>query len=151
MADCKVCKGEGRILCGASEHGCSGKTSFQYKICSKCKGTGKEPGCLVSTAVCKALGKADDCDELMILRNFRDQYLLRTHEGRKLVEEYYNISPALVDELTSQSRVDPLIFERIYAYHLVPVVRAISKGQHEIAISEYKIMLAAVRQSPFEA
>ena len=52
--------------------------------------------CFITTAVCEAEGKPDDCEELTAFRTFRDDWLLHFPEGKKLVEEYYNIAPGIV-------------------------------------------------------
>lgn len=59
-------------------------------------GGGLFGGCFITTAVCKASGLPDDCAKLMALRKFRDNYLLKTEEGKKLVKEYYRIAPKIV-------------------------------------------------------
>jgi len=100
--------------------------------------------------VCEALGKADDCNELTILREFRDEHLLRTHHGRTLVEEYYNISPALVEKLRSRSRQEPAIFEHLYAKHLMLVVKSIAAGDYDAAILQYRRMLTTIDQVAVE-
>ena len=42
--------------------------------------------CYITTAVCKSLNKPDDCYELNLLREYRDQYLMRTKDGEILVK-----------------------------------------------------------------
>lgn len=51
--------------------------------------------CFITTAVCTYEGKADDCAELTAFRAFRDGWLTE-HGGEALIEEYYNIAPAIV-------------------------------------------------------
>lgn len=55
--------------------------------------------CYITTAVCKSLGKADDCYELETLRNYRDQYLMEERHGVELVKEYYNTAPTIVKHI----------------------------------------------------
>ena len=52
--------------------------------------------CFVTTAVCEAEGKPDDCAELTAFRAFRDNWLAQTEQGRALIEEYYETAPAVV-------------------------------------------------------
>ena len=52
--------------------------------------------CFITTAVCEAAGKPDDCAELTAFRAFRDGWLMEQPDGRTLVEEYYNIAPGIV-------------------------------------------------------
>lgn len=59
-------------------------------------GGGLFGGCFITTAVCKAQGLSDNCGKLQALRAFRDEYLLTSEEGKKLVKEYYRIAPKIV-------------------------------------------------------
>ena len=61
-----------------------------------CSGFRKRGLCFITTAVCEAEGKPDDCAELTAFRSFRDGWLARTEAGRALIEEYYETAPAVV-------------------------------------------------------
>ncbi len=52
--------------------------------------------CFVTTAVCEAEGKPDDCAELTAFRAFRDGWLSETEQGRRMIAEYYELAPAVV-------------------------------------------------------
>ena len=146
---CKKCNGSGTIYLrgGGREYGCSQRfEGGRYETCPRCKGTGEEPGCLVSTAICGALGKSDDCCELTELRAFRDNYLMCHDWGKELVLNYYDSSPALVEVLTQKAEENPLIFEALYRNHLMPVLSAIRAGRYEEAIEAYRCMLSASRE-----
>lgn len=52
--------------------------------------------CFITTAVCEAEGKPDDCAELTAFRAFRDGYLQTQPDGPALIEEYYRVAPAIV-------------------------------------------------------
>lgn len=149
MADCRECSGRGRVIVSyiGGGGGCSERRPKPvFETCPRCKGTGQEPGCLVSTTVCLALNKPHDCNELTVLRSFRDEYLLRTHRGRQLVEEYYKTAPMLVEKLMVKSKTDPDVFWHLYADHILPIVNAIEDEDFEGAISRYHSTLAALRQ-----
>ena len=64
----------------------------------------EEKLCFLTNACVKFLGKADDCEELEKLRAFRDNYMMRTHEGEMLVEEYYKIAPQIVEKIEASSK-----------------------------------------------
>lgn len=49
----------------------------------------KKKGCFVATAAFEN----DQAPEVLLLRRFRDQYLIRTKFGNYFVEKYYNFSP----------------------------------------------------------
>ncbi len=77
--------------------------------------------CYITTAVCEHQGKPDDCQELRVLREYRDGYLMQTEEGRAMVEEYYEIAPVLVLSIGMQKNPDK-IYEEIYRDYLRPCV-----------------------------
>lgn len=52
--------------------------------------------CFITTAVCRSRGLPDDCAELTAFRAFRDGYLRTCPDGAALIDEYYNIAPAIV-------------------------------------------------------
>ncbi len=66
--------------------------------------SGSTGGCFISTAVCEYYGKSDDCEELTVLRNYRDGWLRRQGDGEALIAEYYRIAPAVVDALKSSQK-----------------------------------------------
>ena len=52
--------------------------------------------CFITTAVCEQEGKGDDCAELTAFRAFRDGWLRQCPDGPALIDEYYEIAPAIV-------------------------------------------------------
>jgi Domain of unknown function (DUF4157) len=52
--------------------------------------------CYLTTACCQYYGMRDDCEYLMVLREFRDEWLLKQPGGLHLVKEYYDKAPALI-------------------------------------------------------
>jgi len=67
--------------------------------------------CVLATACLRHKGLPDDCEELKILRDFRDTHLAKTAEGKKIIEEYYSIVNMLVREI-EECRTD--MYEKIY-------------------------------------
>lgn len=79
-----------------------GKKSDHYDNKGNKKGYSKESsggGCYLTTACIRSEGLPDDCLELTALRSFRDYELLRTQEGKKLIEEYYKLAPQIVSAI----------------------------------------------------
>ncbi|WP_026691847.1 tetratricopeptide repeat protein [Peribacillus kribbensis] len=68
-------------------------------------------GCFLTTATCMALGKKDNCEEILAFKKFRDEWLIMQEEGSGLIQEYYHMAPALVEKI--DSRKDAL---QIYQY-----------------------------------
>ena len=58
-------------------------------------GDGEEPACYIATAVYGSY----DADEVVVLRNFRDDVLFRSLAGRLFVRAYYTLSPPIADFL----------------------------------------------------
>ncbi|MBR0190024.1 MAG: hypothetical protein IJQ23_06530 [Clostridia bacterium] len=73
---------------------------------SNCPGfNGKSSsGCFLTSALVHYLGKKDDCEELTLLRAFRDNYMKSFDEGRKLVEEYYEVAPKIVSAIETSDK-----------------------------------------------
>lgn len=75
------------------------------------KDAGLDQGCYITTAICEASGKADDCYELTILRKFRDEWLAKQPDGMYLINEYYETAPQIVSVINSLKNK-----ERIYDF-----------------------------------
>lgn len=84
--------------------------------------------CFITTAVCEAQGKPDDCAELTAFRAFRDGYLMETADGPDLVEEYYRIAPQIVAAIDGcADRADR--YEAIRRRYLQPCYDALCNGR----------------------
>lgn len=94
----------------------------------------KSGGCFLTTAACDYKGLADNCRELIMLRDFRDNYLQVTDEGRTLVERYYRIAPVIVRNIESNTE-----FEYIWRV-ICRCVQNIEEDQPEKALINYRAM-----------
>ncbi|MCP4112017.1 MAG: hypothetical protein GY749_41900 [Desulfobacteraceae bacterium] len=97
--------------------------------------------CFITTAICKSLGKGDDCWELNRMRSFRDNYLLKDHNHRELVYEYYAIAPKFLEKLRVLEKHIPLIFTDLYNSFISEILENIAENDNISAISKYKEML----------
>ena len=84
--------------------------------------------CYITTAVCESLGRADDCYELNLLRNYRDTYLSSREGGKQIVEEYYDIAPTIVNRIRRQENASE-VFQGIWNDYLQPCVKMIEQDQ----------------------
>ena len=100
----------------------------------------KKKLCYITTAVCESRNLPDDCYELTTLRTYRDDYLMRTEEGQKLVEEYYDIAPVLVMCIDMQNNSKE-IYENIYKKYLLPCLADIENDQMEACRENYVSMV----------
>jgi len=94
----------------------------------------KKSGCYLTTVACLHQGLADDCLELQTLRTFRDEVLMRTEEGRFLVQRYYAVAPGIAASLHESSELDEMWLS------ITACVSAISKQQNDEAIRIYSEM-----------
>jgi len=118
---------------------CTACPNCGFVVCGPYANSGGSEGCFITTAVVKAAGLPDDAYELEILRRFRDEYLKKTEWGKRLVEEYYNISPKIVDAIEK----DPAKQE-VYSHLLQEIrdiVKDIEKGEYSLAVEKYKNMV----------
>ena len=54
--------------------------------------------CYITTAVCQSLNKGDNCEELVLLRGYRDGYLMGLPGGQRVIQEYYDVAPTIVKQ-----------------------------------------------------
>ena len=104
----------------------------------------KKKLCYITTAVCEEKNKPDDCYELTTLREYRDNYLMNTVEGRALVEEYYEIAPGLVMIMDMQNNKEQ-IYGEIYDNYLLPCIRYIEAGCKEECSKLYQKMVKTLQ------
>lgn len=74
------------------------KSGADYKPATKTTTNTTSNGCFITTAACRALKSQDNCEELEILRRFRDQHICDSNSGQELVYEYYRIGPMIVEK-----------------------------------------------------
>ncbi len=101
-------------------------------------------GCFITTAVCGAFGKPDDCYELTAFRNFRDGWLIEQSDGRALIDEYYAIAPKIV------ARIDRLkgaaeIYKAVWKNYLSRCLKFIEAGDYERCRKQYVAMVNELR------
>lgn len=96
--------------------------------------------CYITTAVCQNMGKPDDCYELNAFRSFRDEYLMRSEKGQKLIEEYYDIAPGIVMAINMESHPERT-YRNIYDRYLLPCLRFIENGKRDECQNQYMSMV----------
>ena len=104
--------------------------------------------CYITTAVCESRHKPDDCYELSLLRCFRDDYLLKSDEGAKMVDEYYDVAPSIVKHIGKRADADE-IYEGIWQQYLSPCIRLIESGKNEECVDLYKHMVYELKDLYF--
>ena len=91
-------------------------------------------GCYLTTACMHHMQEIfdDNCQELMALRWFRDNFVLK-----KDIKHYYTIAPIIVNLINSQPNSNK-IYKWIYENVIVPSIKAIQNKNYELAYSIYK-------------
>ena len=85
--------------------------------------------CFITTAVCDSFDKADDCYELTAFRNFRDKWLAFQSDGKKLIAEYYDVAPKIVEKINSLTD-SAEIYKNIWRDYLSDCLKAIETGDN---------------------
>ena len=102
--------------------------------------------CYISTAVCHSLQKPDDCQELTLLRGYRDKYLLNSDEGRKLVAKYYDIAPTIVNKINRDNEAST-IYKEIWSNYLEPCINLIQNGRNDECKKLYSEMVVKLEET----
>ena len=93
-------------------------------------------GCYITTATVDHLGFADDCDELNMLRMYRDKLAEEDPEFKKIVLEYYKTAPQIVEKISNSSDKDEVL-DGLYADMILPVLSLLKQGKIEEAKTHY--------------
>lgn len=105
--------------------------------------SGFKKRCYITTAVCESLGKSDDCRELNVLRSFRDEYMMNSENGRKMVEQYYSTAPSIVGAINTRSDAD-VVYKDLYNKYISPCITMIDTGKMEECMKHYKKMVESL-------
>ena len=93
--------------------------------------------CFVTTACVRSMGRSDDCEELSVLRKYRDTYLASRDDGHLAIQQYYQMAPHIVAAIDQSPNADSA-FKDIYERIVQPTVQMIKHGQNESAFDHYK-------------
>ena len=113
---------------------------------SQSSSTNNGSWCFITTAVCEYLKKADNCYELTMLRQFRDNWLILQPGGRLLVQEYYQIAPSIVNALNISKDRDE-IYYNIWKSYIQPCVSLIEQKSFESCQTLYEEMVHYLKQT----
>lgn len=104
------------------------------------KGGFKTKLCYITTAVCECLNKDDDCHELHLLRDYRDNILAKEEGGADLINEYYNIAPTIVKRI---NRLDDsnAVYTDLYDNFIFKCIENIENNEYEQCRETYTKMV----------
>lgn len=82
----------------------------------------------------------DNCEELTILRNFRDSFV-----SVEDIDYYYKIAPIIVEAINNVEN-NYSIYDYIYQNVVKVCVNAIKKGNYKFAYKRYKISIIILEE-----
>ena len=91
--------------------------------------------CYLTTACVEVKGLPDNCEELTLLRRFRDEYLFNQPNGRELFDWYYDYSPDILEAI-ERSDTKSIVYEYIYEI-ISDCVRHIKLGDMDYVFEKY--------------
>ncbi len=101
--------------------------------------------CYITTAVCENRCLSPNCEELQLIRDFRDHYMAGFEEGRELIDAYYDIAPTIVKRINKTT--DPKsIYDMLWQEYIRPCVDRIKEGDLSGCMSIYCRMVDNLRE-----
>lgn len=100
----------------------------------------KKRYCYITTAVCQSLHRGDDCEELVMLRDYRDSYLMGLANGQEVIREYYDVAPTIVKHINHREN-SRQIYREIYDDYLSRCIELIRQGKNEQCRKVYTAMV----------
>lgn len=100
-------------------------------------GFSSDDGCFVTTACVKSRGLPDDCEELTVLRSFRDTWVKDRPGGGEDIRRYYAEAPGIVSRINARKDAGRL-WDTVYEEMVLPCVEMIRNGDREGAYRLYR-------------
>jgi len=107
-----------------------------YTITANFKTAG---GCFIATA---AYG-TPMAEEIGVLREFRDEYLLPHRQGRAFVNLYYRISPSIAEFITEHPSLKPIVRGGLLPAVAISTVAVNTTPTEEMAIASLLVLVSA--------
>lgn len=112
--------------------------NYDYGDCAIYRGEKDETGgCFLTSACIEAMGLPDDCEELTVLRKFRDTWLMKQPGGQEAIAEYYRVAPGIVNRIRERNDRQKA-FQGIYNCLVQPCVALIKGGRLKEAWDLYQ-------------
>jgi len=100
--------------------------------------------CVITTACVESRGLPDDCEELTVLREFRDRYISRQEDGEAMVGLYYQVAPEIVTAIQACPDAAER-FDRLFGV-IQLCVTLVKDGRLEDALAIYQSMVVKLKQ-----
>lgn len=124
------------------------KYKIQYADYHTIQSGFKQRLCYITTAVCEGLNKGRDCEELQLLKQYRDEYLAGTEEGDALITEYYDIAPTIVKRMEKEADRDEK-YRYLWEHYIRDCVSMIRAERFEECRNTYEHMVEELKSRYF--
>ncbi len=121
------------------------KYAVQYADFASIQSGFKQKLCYITTAVCKGLHKPQNCKELCLMKQYRDEYLMQTDEGKEIVSKYYDIAPTIVKRMEKESTAEEK-YRYLWEHYLKFCVALIEAGEMEACREKYNEMVEELKK-----
>lgn len=120
----------------------SGTGRIDSHNADKSEKSSTDVSCFLTTACMRYLNDKfdDNCEELTILRKFRDMFVEKDD-----IEHYYKIAPIIIEFINGSSQ-EKEIYSYIYENVVLYCVEAIKKGEHKKAYNRYKNIVISLEE-----
>lgn len=99
--------------------------------------------CYITSACVSGVGLPDDCDDLRLIRRFRDSYVTTLPEGEQLLSEYRDRAPAIVDAIDGLGpEASRAVYKDLHESGISPAVDLIRAGRWDQALELYRSICA---------
>ena len=115
-----------------------------YGTYSDIKSGFKTKLCYITTAVCESLNKDDDCAELSMLRDYRDNILTNEEGGLEIIDEYYNIAPTIVKRINRDENPTE-VYSSLYNDYILECLEYIENKQYVKCRETYTAMVKELK------
>ena len=96
-----------------------------------------DASCFVTTACTSSRGLPDDCEELTVLRAFRDAWVRKRPGGEEDISRYYAEAPGVVSRVNAREDA-AAVWDKVYEEMVRPCVELIRNGKEEDAYALYR-------------
>ncbi|MBQ6807367.1 MAG: hypothetical protein IJO97_08060 [Lachnospiraceae bacterium] len=121
------------------------KYAIQYSDFASIQSGFKQKLCYITTAICQGLHKTQNCQELIMMKKCRDEYLLHQPDGEQIVKEYYNIAPTIVKRIEKESAPEEK-YQYLWEHYLKFCIAMIEAGQYQACREKYEEMVEELRK-----
>lgn len=110
-----------------------------------CGGFRKNLMCFITTAVCRSMGRGNDCYELDRFRFFRDDILAHMPGGPDDIRFYYDVAPTIVSRIDREYDSRD-IYRDIWDLYLKRCLTYIEEKEYDMCRQTYKKMVLVLTE-----